>query len=127
MADIGSQCQGSPLAQDIDLSCASELQVPGSFPVTVPTMRGCTSTLNTSLPTDHGDGVTSTLQDMNRFEYATEYFIALAIQRLLNLIACPRHIVLALHKIRNELSNIWSNLSKFALVERNPLTTGVVM
>ncbi len=80
VTDIGPQPQGSPLTQNIDLSCARELRVPGSFPV--PTIRGHTSALETSLPTDHGDGVISTLQDLSRFKHATEYFIALAIQRL---------------------------------------------
>ncbi|KAF8496444.1 hypothetical protein F5888DRAFT_1703902, partial [Russula emetica] len=67
------------------------------------------SALKTSLPADHGDGVPSTTQDLNRFKHATEY------------------IVLALGKIRNEISNIWSSLSKFAHVERNTLTTAVVI
>jgi hypothetical protein len=80
MTDIGPQCQGSPLAQNIDLSCASELRVPGSFPV--PTTRGHTSALKTSLPADHGDGVPSTPQELSGFKHATEYFVALAIQRL---------------------------------------------
>ena len=77
MTDIGPQYQGSPLAQNIDLSCDSELRVPGSFPV-----RGHTSALKTSLPADHGDGVPSPPEDLNRFKHATEYFVALAIQRL---------------------------------------------
>jgi hypothetical protein len=77
--DIGPQFQGSPLAQNIDLSCASELRVPGNFPV--PMVRGHTSALETSLPADHGDGVTSTLEDLSRFNHAAEYF-TLAIQRL---------------------------------------------
>jgi hypothetical protein len=80
MTDIGPQCQGSPLAQNIDLSCASEMHIPGSFPV--PTIRGHTSALETSLPADHGDGVPSTPLDLSRFKHATEYFFALAIQRL---------------------------------------------
>jgi hypothetical protein len=101
MTDIGPQCQGSPLAQNIDLSCAGELRVPGSFPV--PTIRGHTSALETSLPADHGDGVLSTPQGLSRFKRATEYFVALAIQR------------------------IWSSLSKFAHVERDTLTTAVVL
>jgi hypothetical protein len=77
LADFGPQSQGSPLTQNIDLSCASELRVPGSFPV--PTIRGHTRA-ETSLPSDHGDA--STLQDLSRFKHATEYFVALAIQRL---------------------------------------------
>jgi hypothetical protein len=121
VTDIGSQCQGSPLVQDIDLSCASELRVPGSFPV--PTIRGPTSAFKASLPTDHGDTVNSTLPDFSRFKHATEYFIALAIQRF----PCPTPIVLAVGKIRNELSSIWSSLSKFAHVERNTLMTAVVV
>ena len=80
MIDIRPRCQGSPLVQDVDLNCASELRVPGSFPV--PTIREYTRALKTSLPTDLGDGVTSTLQDLSRFNHAIEYFIALAIQRL---------------------------------------------
>ena len=124
MTDIGSQYQGSPLAQNI-LNCASELRVPGSFPV--PTIQGYTSTLKTSLPADHGDGVPSTPQDLSRFKHATEYFVALAIQRLRNLSPFPRHTVLALGKIRNELSIIWSSLSKFAHVNRNKLTIAVVL
>jgi len=78
MTDIGPQSQGSPLAQNIGLSCASEMRVQGSSPV--PTIRGHTSTLENSLP-DHGDGVDSALQDLSRFKRATKYFIALAIQR----------------------------------------------
>jgi hypothetical protein len=66
--------------QNIDLSCASELRVPGSFPV--PTILGHTSALKTSLPADHGDGVPSTPQDLSRLKHATEYFVALAFQRL---------------------------------------------
>ena len=80
MTDIGPQFQESPLAQSIDLSCASELHVPGNFPV--PTIRGHTSALKSSLPADHGDSVSSTPQDLSRFKHATEYFVALAIQRL---------------------------------------------
>lgn len=114
MTDIEPQCQGSPLAQNIDLSCASELRVPGSFP-------------ETSLPADHGDGVPSTPQDLSRFKHATEYFVALAIQRLRNLSPYPRPIVLALSRIRNELPNIWSSISKFVHVERNTLMTIVVI
>ena len=79
MTDIGSQFQGSPLAQSIDLSYASELHVPGSFPV--PTIRGPTSALKSSLPADHGDSLSSTPQDLSRLKHATEYFLALAIQR----------------------------------------------
>ncbi|KAF8504408.1 hypothetical protein F5888DRAFT_1655483, partial [Russula emetica] len=68
-----------------------------------------TTALNTSQLADHGDGVPSTPQDLSRLKNATE------------------HIVLALGKIRNELSNIWSSLSKFAHVERNTLTTTVIV
>ena len=75
---IAMLSKGSPLVQEIDLSCASEFRVPGSFPE--PTIRGHTSAPITSLPTDHGDAVTSTLQDSSRIEHATEYFIPLAIQ-----------------------------------------------
>jgi hypothetical protein len=125
MTDIGPQCQGSPVAQNIDLSCASELHVPGSFPV--PTIRGHTSALKASLPADHNDSVPSTPQDLSRLKHATEHFVALAIQQLRNLIPYPTHIALALGKIRNELSNIWSSLSKFARVERNTLMTAVVV
>ena len=93
-------------------------------------IQGHTSALKTSLPADHGDGVPSTPstpQDLSRFKHATEYVVALAIQRLRNLSPCPRHIVSALGKIRNELSHIWSSLSKFARVERNTLTTAVII
>ena len=69
MTDIGPQSQGSPLAQNIDLSCTSESRVPGSFPV--PTIRGQTSALETSLPADRGDGVPSTPQDLSGFKHAT--------------------------------------------------------
>ncbi len=103
MSDTGPQCQGprSPPAQNIDLSCASELCVPGSFPV--PTIRGHTSALETSLPADHGDGV-------------------------VEIDPLVRHIILALDKVRNELSNTWSSLSKFAHEERNtPMATVVIM
>ena len=129
MTDIGPQSQGSLPALNIDLSCASESRVPGSFPV--PTIRGHTSALETSLPADHGDGVLSTPQGLSRFKHATEYFDALAtsIQRLWNSSPYSRHIVLALDKIRNEFPNIWSSISKFAhvLVERNALTIAVVL
>jgi hypothetical protein len=121
VTDIGSQCQGSPLVQDIDPSCASEFRVPGSFPV--PTIRGRTSVFKPFLPTDHGDTANSTLPDSSRFKHATGYFIALAIQRF----PCPTPIVLSVGKIRNELSSIWSSLSKFAYVERNTLMTAVVV
>jgi hypothetical protein len=79
MTDTVPQCQGprSPPVQNIDLSCASELRVPGSFPIL--TIRGHTSAFETSLPADHGDGVDSALQDLSRLKHAIEYFIALAI------------------------------------------------
>jgi hypothetical protein len=79
MTDIEPQCQGSPFAQNIDFSCARELRVPGSFPVST---IGHTSALKTSLPAYHGDDVPSTPQDLSIFKHATEYFVALAIQRL---------------------------------------------
>lgn len=123
--DIGPQCQGSPVAQNIDLSCVSELHVPGGFPE--PTIRGHMSALNTFLPADDGDSVPSTPQDLSRFKRATEHFFAFAIQRLRNLPPFPTHIALALDKIRNEVSNIWSSLSKFAHVERNTLMAAVVV
>ena len=90
MTDIrpGPQCQGPSLAQDIDFSCASELRVPGSFPV--PTIRGHTSAPKTSQSADHGDGVLSTPQDLSRFKHATEYFIAFAIQQFLEFIPMPQ-------------------------------------
>jgi hypothetical protein len=80
MTDIGPQCEEPPLAQNIDLSCSSELHVPGSFPV--PTIGGHTSAFKPSLPADHGDGVTSTPQDLSTLKHAAEYFVALAIQQL---------------------------------------------
>ena len=76
MTDIGSLCQGSPLTQNADLSCASELRVPGNFPV--PTIRGHTSALQASLPADHGDS----MEGSSRFKHATEYFVTPAIQQL---------------------------------------------
>ena len=78
MTDIGSQFQGSRLAENVDLSPDSELRVPGSFPV--PTIPGHTTAPKTSLPADHGDGVLSTPQDLSSFKHATEYLVALAIQ-----------------------------------------------
>jgi hypothetical protein len=119
------QCQGPSVAHNIDLSCTTELRVPGSFPV--PTIRGHTSTLETSLPADHDDAVPSTPQDLSRFKRATEYFVAPAIQRLGDSSPCSRHIVLALGKIINELSNIWPSLSKFAHIERSTLTAAAVV
>ena len=88
MTDIGPQCRGPPLVQNSDLSCASELRVPGSFPV--PTIRRHTSALKTSLPANHGDGVPSTPQDLRRFKHATEYDVALVIQQLLKFITMPQ-------------------------------------
>ena len=72
MTDIGPQCQGSPFAQNTDFSCARELRVPGSFPVS---MIGQTNALNPSLPAHHGDDVPSTPQDLSIFKRATEYFV----------------------------------------------------
>ena len=80
MTDIDPKCQGSPLTQSIDLSRASELRAPGSFPV--PTTLGYISAFESSLPADPGDGVPPTPQDLSRFKHATEYFVALAIQLL---------------------------------------------
>ena len=71
MTDIGPPCEGSPVVQDVDLNYASELRV----------IREYMSALKTSLPTDLGDGVTSTLQDLSRFKHVIEYFISLVIQR----------------------------------------------
>jgi len=80
MTDIGPQCQGSSLAQNSDLSCDSELHVPGGFPV--PTIQGHASALKTSPLAGHGDGMPTIFQDLSRFKHATEYYISLAIQRL---------------------------------------------
>ena len=86
------------------------------------------SALEASLPADDGNGVTSILQDLSRIKHATDHVIALAISATLKFSACTRHIILALDKIRNELSKIWSaTLSKFAHVERNTLVTTVVI
>ena len=124
MTDIGPQRQESPLAQNIDISCASELRLPGSFPVLA--IRDHTSALKTSLPADHGDFVTSSLQDLSRFKHATEYFIPSLFNGFEIYPHAPSHIDLALDKFRNELSNIWSSLSKFARVERNARLIAVV-
>ena len=123
MTDIGPQ--GSSLAQNSDLSCDSESRVPGGFPV--PTIRGHTSALKTSPLADHDDGVPTILQDLSGFKHATEYFVYLTIQRLRNVSPCPGHFVLALGKIRNELSNIWSSFGKFVHVDGNTLTAAVVI
>ena len=88
MTDIEPQRQGSPLPQNFDLSCASELRIPGSYPVL--TIRGHTRALN-SLPADHSVP-SSTLQDLGRFRHVIEHLVVLAIQRLQILPSWPRHI-----------------------------------
>jgi hypothetical protein len=39
----------------------------------------------------------------------------------------PRHIILALDKIKNELSITWPSISKFAHEERNTLMIAVII
>ena len=104
--------------------------LPGSFPV--PTIQGKASKLEASLPADDRGNSPYTKQDsadsmLDGVGHAAECSSVLITQRLRNLFQFTRDIFRTLSKIRRSPSNFWPSLSEFAHVERDRLSTAIVV
>lgn len=124
-----------PAARNIDLDHTSECHgippptVQGSLPVA--TIQGDSNNHDVSLLPDHGDSVSTTLQDLSDNApldggHDPEYFVFLTIQDLRKSFLSIRDN-LTPDKTRNALSSVWSSIHKFAQVERYRLVPAIVV
>ena len=131
--------QPPPTAQNIDLDHTSECHgrppptLPGRLPA--PTIQGDTSNHDISLLAEHGDSVSTTLQDLGDSAaisapldggHDAKYFVFLTTQDMGNLSLSAR-ATLTPDKTRNTLSSVWSSVHKFVQVERHRLVPAIAV